>query len=113
VSGKVAFCIEQLTLLLEEAEAGPSGGVFQDAAHPTHNTPPSYVWTQAGKEFQPRSAAGSGSISTRPLNAHCPTQVHLGRKPTALTPKSTQRFFTKSCRGSTSTGPVYVIFCDN
>ena len=48
---QAAFLAEQLQPLLAQAEAGQAVVYFADAAHPTHNTRSTRVWTRTG---QPR-----------------------------------------------------------
>ena len=108
---QTAFVAERLTPLLAAAEAGEAVVYFADAAHPTHNTRPSYVWTQVGKERPLLTVSGRHRVNLNAaLNAHCPTQVHLDETE-CVNAQSTQRLYEKLL-DTHPTGPVYVV-CDN
>ena len=108
---QTAFVAEQLTPLLEQAEAGKAVVYFADAAHPTHNTRPSYVWTQAGKERPLLTVSGRQRVNLNAaLNAYCPTQVHLDETD-CVNAQSTQRLYEQLLAAHPE-GPVYVV-CDN
>ena len=108
---QTAFVAEQLTPLLAAAEAGEAVVYFADAVHPTHNTRPSYVWTQKGKERPLLTVSGRHRVNLNAaLNGHCPTRVHLDET-ACVNAQSTQRLDQKLLEAH-RTGPVYVI-CDN
>ena len=108
---QTAFVAEQLTPLLAAAEAGEAVVYFADAAHPTHNTRPSYVWTQVGKERPLLTVSSRHRVNLNAaLNAHVPSQVHLDETD-CVNAQSTQRLYEKLLTAHPN-GPVYVI-CDN
>ena len=49
VDVQTAFLTDTLAPLLAQAEAGEAVLYFADAAHPTHNTRATYMWTETGK----------------------------------------------------------------
>ena len=98
---QTAFLTDTLGPLLAQAAAGEAVVYFADAAHPTHNTRATHVWTETGKERPLLTVSGRERVNRNAaLNAHCPTQVHLDRststKPTASTPKALNAA-TKNC----------------
>ena len=71
---QTAFVADTLTPLLAAAEAGEAVMYFADAAHPTHPTRATHVWTQKGQQRPLLTVSGRvrGNLNAA-LNAHCPT----------------------------------------
>ena len=108
---QTAFVADTLAPLLAAAEAGQAVVYFADAAHPTHNTRATHVWTETGKERPLLTVSGRERVNLNAaLNAHCPTQVHLDETDCVNAP-STQRLYEKLLAAHPD-GPVYVV-CDN
>jgi transposase len=108
---QTAFLADTLAPLLAKAEAGEAVAYFADAAHPTHNTRATHVWTETGKERPLLTVSGRERVNLNAaLNAHCPSQVHLDET-TCVNAQSTQRLYEKLLLAHPQ-GPVYVI-CDN
>ena len=108
---QTAFVAEQLTPLLAAAEAGEAVVYFADAAHPTHNTRATHVWTETGKQRPLLTVSGRHRVNLNAaLNAHVPSQVHLDETD-CVNAQSTQRLYEKLLTAHPN-GPVYVI-CDN
>lgn len=108
---QTAFVADRLAPLLAAAEAGEAVVCFADAAHPTHNTRATYVWTERGKERPLLTVSGRERVNLNAaLNALTPTQVHLDETD-CVNAQSTQRLYQKLLTAHPE-GPVYVI-CDN
>ena len=108
---QTAFLADTLVPLLAQAAAGEAVVYFADAAHPTHNTRATHVWTETGKERPLLTVSGRERVNLNAaLNAHCPTQVHLDETD-CVNAQSTQRLYEKRLVAHPE-GPVHVI-CDN
>ena len=108
---QTAFLADTLVPLLAQAAAGEAVVYFADAAHPTHNTRATHVWTETGKERPLLTVSGRERVNLNAaLNAHCPTQVHLDETD-CVNAQSTQRLYGKLLIAHPE-GPVHVI-CDN
>jgi len=108
---QTAFLTDALVPLLAQAEAGKAVVYFVDAAHPTHNTRATHVWTETGKERPLLTVSGRERVNLNAaLNAHTPTQVHLDETD-CVNAQSTQRLYEKLLAAHPQ-GPVYVV-CDN
>ena len=108
---QTAFVADTLAPLLAAAEAGEAVVYFADAAHPTHNTRATHVWTETGKERPLLTVSGRERVNLNAaLNAHCPSQVHLDETD-CVNAQSTQRVYEKLLTAHPD-GPVYVV-CDN
>ena len=108
---QTAFLADTLVPLLAQATAGDAVVYFADAAHPTHNTRATHVWTETGKERPLLTVSGRERVNLNAaLNAHCPTQVHLDETD-CVNAQSTQRLYEKLLAAHPQ-GPVHVI-CDN
>jgi len=72
------FLTDTLGPLLAQAAAGEAVVYFVDAAHPTHNTRATRVWTPTGKERPLLTVCGCERVNLNAvLNDHVPSQVHL------------------------------------
>ena len=110
-AAQTAFLTDTLAPLLAAAEAGTAVVYFADAAHPTHNTRATHVWTQTGKERPLLTVSGRERVNLNAaLNAHVPTQVHLDETD-CVNAQSAQRLYEKILAAHPE-GPVYVV-CDN
>ena len=110
-AAQTVFLTDTLAPLLEAAEAGKAVVYFADAAHPTHNTRATHVWTETGKERPLLTVSGRERVNLNAaLNAQCPTQVHLDETD-CVNAQSTQRLYEKLLIAHPE-GPVYVV-CDN
>ena len=110
-AAQTAFLADTLAPLLAQAEAGTAVVYFADAAHPTHNTRATHVWTQTGKERPLLTVSGRERVNLNAaLNAHAPTQVHLDETD-CVNAQSAQRLYEKILAAHPK-GPVYVV-CDN
>ena len=108
---QTAFVAETLIPLLAQAQAGEAVVYFADAAHPTHNTRATHVWTQTGRERPLLTVSGRERVNLNAaLNAQYPTQVHLDETD-CVNAQSTQRLYEQLLAAHPE-GPVYVI-CDN
>ena len=108
---QTAFVADTLTPLLAAAQTGEAVVYFADAAHPTHNTRATYVWTEKGAPRPLLTVSGRERVNLNAaLNALMPTQVHLDETD-CVNAQSTQRLYEKLLAAH-PTGPVYVI-CDN
>ena len=108
---QTAFLTDTLVPLLAQAAAGDAVVYFADAAHPTHNTRATHVWTETGKERPLLTVSGRERVNLNAaLNAHCPTQVHLDETD-CVNAQSTQRLYEKLLTAHPK-GSVPVI-CDN
>ena len=108
---QTAFLADTLVPLLAQAAAGDAVVYFADAAHPTHNTRATHVWTETGKDRPLLTVSGRERVNLNAaLNAHCPTQVHLDETD-CVNAQSTQRLYEKLLAAHPQ-GPVHVI-CDN
>ena len=106
-----AFVADTLAPLLAAAQAGEAVVYFADAAHPTHNTRATHVWTQTGQERPLLTVSGRERVNLNAaLNALTPTQVHLDETD-CVNAQSTQRLYQQLLAAHPE-GPVYVI-CDN
>ncbi len=110
-AAQTAFVTDTLAPLLAAAEAGQAVVYFADAAHPTHNTRATYVWTEKGQQRPLLTVSGRERVNLNAaLNALTPTQVHLDETD-CVNAQSTQRLYQKLLAAHPE-GPVYVI-CDN
>ena len=110
-AAQTAFLAETLAPLLAQAEAGTAAVYFADAAHPTHNTRATHVWTETGKERPLLTVSGRERVNLNAaLNALVPTQVHLDETD-CVNAQSAQRLYEKLLAAHPE-GPVYVV-CDN
>ena len=110
-AAQTAFLADTLAPLLSQAAGGEAAVYFADAAHPTHNTRATHVWTETGKERPLLTVNGRERVNLNAaLNAHCPTQVHLDETD-CVNAQSTRRLYHKLLEAH-PTGPVYVV-CDN
>lgn len=108
---QTVFLTDKLLPLLAQAEAGQAVVYFADAAHPTHNTRATHVWTRQGQPRPLLTVSGRERVNLNAaLNAHCPTQVHLDET-SRVDAFSTRRLYEKLLAAHPA-GPVYVI-CDN
>jgi len=108
---QTAFLVDTLAPLLAAAEAGEAVVYFADAAHPTHNTRATYVWTETGKERPLLTVSGRERVNLNAaLNAVSPTQVYLDETD-CVNAQSTQRLYQQLLDAHPQ-GPVYVV-CDN
>lgn len=78
--GKAGYVPVTVLLLLDRgravaaAEAGEAVVYFADAAHTTHNTRATHVWTETGKERPLLTVSGRERVNLNAaLNAHCPS----------------------------------------
>ena len=102
---------DTLAPLLEQAAAGTAAVYFADAAHPTHNTRSTHVWTETGKERPLLTVSGRERVNLNAArNAMAPTQVHLDETD-CVNAQSTRRLYEKRLAAHPC-GPVYVV-CDN
>ena len=98
--------------LLAQAQAGQAIVYFADAAHPTHNTRSTRVWTRTGQPRPLPTVSGRGRVNLNAaLNAHCPTQVHL-HETDCVNAQSTKALYEKLLAAHTGGQPIYVV-CDN
>lgn len=110
-AAQTAFVADTLAPLLAAAATGQAVVYFADAAHPTHNTRASYVWTETGKERPLLTVSGRERVNLNAaLNAVVPTQVHLDETD-CVNAQSTRRLYEKLLAAHPE-GPVYVV-CDN
>ena len=110
-AGQTAFLTDTLAPLLAQAKGGEAVVYFVDAAHPTHHTCATHVWTETGKERPPFTVSGRERVNLNAaLNAPAPTQVHLDET-NCVNGQSTQRLYEKLLAAHPD-GPVYVV-CDN
>ena len=83
-----AFLTDTLAQLLEAAEGRKAVVYFADAAHPTHNTRATHVWTEMGKERPLLTVSGRERVN---LNAPSTPSVpprSTSTRPTASMPKA-------------------------
>lgn len=85
-------------------------GYFADAAHSTHITRSTRVWTRIGQLRPTVSRRERVSLNTA-VNAHCPTQVHL-HETNCVNAQSTKTLFEKLLTLRPKEGLLYVL-CDN
>lgn len=110
-AAQTAFLTDTLVPLLAQAAAGETVVYFADAAHPTHNTRATHVWTETGKERPLLTVSGRERVKLNAaLNAHCPTQVQLDET-ACVNAQSTQRLYEQLLAAHPE-GPIHVI-CDN
>ncbi len=108
---QTVFLTQTLLPLLAQAEAGKAVVYFADAAHPTHNTRATHVWTETGKERPLLTVSGRERVNLNAaLNAFVPTQVHVDET-ACVNAQSAQRLYQKLLAAHPQ-GPIYVI-CDN
>ena len=108
---QTAFLTDTLAPLLAQAEAGEAVVYFADAAHPTHNTRATHVWTETGKERPLLTVSGRERVNLNAaLNAFAPTQVHVDETD-CVNAQSARRLYQKLLAAHPE-GPIYVI-CDN
>lgn len=109
---QAAFLAEQLLPLLAQAEAGQAVVYFADAAHPTHNTRSTRVWTRTGQPRPLLTVSGRERVNLNAaINAYCPTQVHL-HETACVNAQSTQALYEKLLAAHPDGAPLYVV-CDN
>lgn len=109
---QATFLAEQLLPLLQAAEAGEAVVYFADAAHPTHNTRATRVWTRTGQARPLPTVSGRERVNLNAaLNAHCPTQVHL-HETDCVNAQSTKALYEKLLAAHPNGRPLYVV-CDN
>ena len=109
---QAAFLAEQLRPLLAQAEAGQAVVYFADAAHPTHNTRSTRVWTRTGQPRPLPTVSGRERVNLNAaVNAHCPTQVHL-HETDCVNAQSTKALYEKLLAAHPDGPPIYVV-CDN
>ena len=97
--------------LLAQAAAGEAVVYFVDAAHSTHNTRATRVWTPTGKKRPLLTVSGSERVNLiAALNVHVPSQVHLDETACVDT-QSTERLHQKLLAAHPD-GPMQV-GCDN
>jgi len=110
-AAQTAFLTDTLAPLLARAAAGEAVVYFADAAHPTHNTRATHVWTETGKERPLLPVSGRERVNLNAaLNAHCPSQVLLDETE-CVNAQSTQRLYEQLLAAHPQ-GPSHVI-CDN
>jgi len=110
-AAQTAFLTDTLVPLLAQAAAGETVVYFADAAHPTHNTRATHVWTGTGKERPLLTVSGRERVNLNAaLNAHCPTQVQLDET-ACVNAQRTQRLYEQLLAAHPE-GPIHVI-CDN
>ena len=109
---QAAFLAGQLQPLLAQAQAGQAVVYFADAAHPTHNTRSTRVWTRPGPPRPLPTVSGREQVNLNAaINAHCPTQVHL-HETDCVNAQSTKALYEKLLAAHPEGLPIYVI-CDN
>lgn len=109
---QASFLTEQLRPLLAQAQAGQAVVYFADAAHPTHNTRSTRVWTRTGQPRPLPTVSGRERVNLNAaLNAHCPTQVHL-HETDCVNAQSTKVLYEKLLAAHPVGQPIYVV-CDN
>ena len=109
---QTAFLTERLAPLLAAAEAGEAVVYFADAAHPTHNTSATHVWTETGKERPLLTVSGRERVNLNAAcNARLPSQVHLDETD-CVNAQSTRRLYEKLLAAYPDHAHIYVI-CDN
>ena len=109
---RAAFLAEQLRPLLARAETGQAAVYFADAAHPTHNTRSTRVWTRTGQSRPLPTVSGRERLNLNAaVNAHCPTQMHL-HETDCVNAQSTKALYEKLLAAHADEPPLYVI-CDN
>ena len=90
---QAAFLAKRLRPLLEQAAAGDAVVYFADAAHPTHNTRSTRVWTRTGQPRLLLPVSGRERVSLNAaLNAQCPTQV-LVQESACINAQSTKALY--------------------
>ena len=110
-AAQTAFLADTLVPLLAQAQAGTAAVYFADAAHPTHNTRATHVWTQTGKERPLLTVSGRERVNLNSaLNAVAPTQIHVDETD-CVNAQSAQRLYEQLLAAHPE-GPVYVV-CDN
>ena len=111
-AAQTAFLTDTLAPLLAQAEAGEAVVYFADAAHPTHNTRATHVWTETGQERPLLTVSGRERVNLNAAcNAHAPGQVHLDETD-CVNAQSTRRLYEKVLAAHPDTPRIYVI-CDN
>ena len=75
---QTAFLTDTLAPLLAQAKAGEAVVYFIDAAHLTHGTRATHVWTEMGKELLLPTLRGRERVTLNTvLNPQCPNPIHL------------------------------------
>jgi len=106
-----AFLTDTLRPLLAQAEAGTAAVYFADAAHPTHNTRATHVWTATGQERPLLTVSGRERVNLNAaLNAVLTTEIYLDETD-CVNAQSTRRLYEQLLEAHPE-GPVYVV-CDN
>jgi len=106
-----AFLADTLAPLLAQAEAGTATVYFADAAHPTHDTRATHVWTRKGDKRPWLTVSGRERVNLNAaLNAVVPTQVHLDET-VCVDARSARRLYEQLLAAHPE-GPLYVV-CDN
>ncbi|RZK62432.1 MAG: IS630 family transposase [Hymenobacter sp.] len=109
---QATFLAEQLRPLLAQAEAGQAVGYFADAAHPTHTTRSTRVWTRTGQPRPLPTVSGRERVNLNAaVHAYCPTQVHL-HETDCVNAQSTKALYEKLLAAHPGEQPIYVL-CDN
>ena len=109
---QAAFLAERLLPLLAQAEAGQAVVYFADAAHPTHHTRSTRVWTRIGQPRPRPTGSGRERVHLNAaVNAHCPTQVHL-HETDCVNAQSTKALYEKLLAAHPDEPRLYVV-CDN
>jgi transposase len=109
---QAAFLAGQLRPLLAQAEAGQAVVYFADAAHPTHNTRSTRVWTRTGQPRPLPTVSGRERVNRNAaVNAHRPTQVHV-QETDCVNARSTKALYEQVLAAHPDGPPIYVI-CDN
>jgi hypothetical protein len=108
---QAAFLAEPLLPLLAQAQAGQAVVYFAAAAHPTHNTRATRVWTRTGQPRPLPTVSGRERVNRNAaVNAHCPTQVHL-HETDCVNAQSTKTLYEQLLAAHADGPPLYVI-CD-
>lgn len=109
---QAAFLADHLRPLLAQAAAGQAVVYFADAAHPTHNTRSTRVWTRTGQPRPLPTVSGRERVNLNAaVNAHCPTQVQL-HETGCVNAQSTKALYEKLLAAHPGDKPIYVV-CDN
>ncbi len=87
-AAQTAFLTDTLGPLLAQAKGGAAVVYFADAAHPTHNTRATHVWTEMGQERPLLTVSGRERVDLNAaLNAYTRPPRSTWMKPIASTPK--------------------------
>ena len=110
--GQAAFLVEPLPPLLARAEAGQAVVYFAEAAHPTHNTHSTRVWTEKGRARPLLTVSGRERVNLNAaLHAPCPTQVH-GQESQRVNAQSTRQLYEQLLAAHPDGWPIYGV-CDH